>query len=68
MPSSTYSFSIRGETDPLGKRRRRRKEVVVVHEDGDEDLDGGGGGGTGANAGNVVLVLAPLIEAQSRFM
>ena len=42
--------------------------MVVVHEDGDEDLDGGGGGGTGAIAGNVVLVLAPLIEAQSRFM
>ena len=41
--------------------------MVVVHEDGDEDLDDDGGGGTGAIAGNVVLVLAPLIEAQSRF-
>ena len=39
-----------------------------MHEDGDEDLDGGGGGGIGAIAGNVVLVLVPLIEAQSRFM
>ena len=37
--------------------------MVVVHEDGEEDLDDDdddGGGGTGAIAGNVVLVLAPL--------
>ena len=37
----------------------------MVHDDGDEDLDDDGGGGTGAIAGNVVLVLAPL--DRSRF-
>ena len=39
----------------------------MVHEDGDEDLDDDGGGGTGAIAGNVVLVLAPLDRGSKPF-
>ena len=42
------------------RKEAKEREGVVGHEDGEDDLDDGGGGGTGAIAGNVVLVLAPL--------